>query len=105
MIISGTIALDPDSHAATTAALRWRLDQLEERRRAAERTVDLVLATWRGDAADSFRARWTEWNRGALAVIDQLTTAAHALDAARRDLTWVDQARAESSGLLTGRLG
>lgn len=105
MITSGTITLDPASHAATTAALRRRLEQLEERRRCAERSVDLVLATWRGTAADSFRARWAEWNRGALAVIDQLTGAVQALDEVRRDLTRVDQVRAESSGRLTGRLG
>lgn len=105
MIISGTITLDPASHATTTCELRWRLEHLEERRRSAERAVDLVLATWRGEAADSFRARWIEWNRGALAVIDQLTGAVHALDDVRRDLTSVDQVRAESSGRLTGRLG
>lgn len=105
MVISGTIKLDPASHAARTAALRWRLEQLEERRCSAERSVELVLATWRGDAAYSFRTRWTEWNRGALAVIYQLTVAVQALDEVRRDLTCVDEGRAESSGRLTGRLG
>ena len=105
MTISGTITLDPASHAARTAALRRRLEQLEERRHCAERSVDLVLATWQGNAADSFRTRWAEWNRGALAVIDQLTRAVQALDDVRRDLTCVDEGRAASSGRLAGRLG
>jgi WXG100 family type VII secretion target len=105
MIISGTIELDPAAHAVTTATLRSRLEQLEERRSSAERSVDRVLATWRGEAADSFRARWAEWNAGALGVIDQLTSAAEALDQVRRDLTEVDQGSAWSSGRIAGRLG
>lgn len=105
MNLSGTIALDPSAHAATTAAVRLRLDQLEDRRHRAERSVEHVLATWRGDAAELFRARWLEWNRGALAVIEQLSTAADALDQVRRDLTGVDRCSAGSTGRLAGRLG
>lgn len=105
MIISGTIALDPASHAATTADVRLRLDQLEDRRRCAEQSVDHVLATWRGDAADRFRTRWLEWNHGALAVIDQLATAADALDRVRRDLTGTDHQSGAATGRLAGRLG
>ena len=105
MILSGTIALDPASHACTTAALRSRLECLEERRRCAEQSVDHVLATWRGEAADSFRERWTEWNQGVLAVIDQLTAGVEALDQVRHDLTGVDRGSAQSAVRLTGRLG
>ncbi len=105
MIISGTIALDPASHAASTATVRQRLDDLEERRGRAERSVDHVLSTWRGDAAEHFRTRWLEWNHGALAVIDQLTAAADALDRVRGDLTVVDHQSAESAVRITGRLG
>ena len=105
MITAGTITLDPAAHAATTASVRLRLEQLEERRRSAERSVEHVLASWRGDAAELFRGRWEEWNRGALAVIDQLTTEVDALDQVRRDFTRVDDASAQSAGRITGRLG
>jgi WXG100 family type VII secretion target len=105
MIISGTIELDPAAHAATTAALRSRLEHLEERRRSAELSIDHVLATWRGDAADTFRSRWEEWNGGARAVIDQLASATEALEEVRRDVTGVDQGCARSSVRLAGRLG
>lgn len=105
MIISGTIALDPAAHAATTAAVRLRLEHLDERRRGAEQSVERVLATWRGDAAEHFRAHWEEWNRGALAVIDQLSAAAEGLDHVRRELTGADHHSEQSAGRLTGRLG
>ena len=105
MIISGTITLDPASHAATPASVRERLEQLEERRRSARQSVDHVLATWRGEAADRFRGRWTEWNDGALGVIDQLSAAADALDRVRRDLTSTDHACGQSTDRLAGRLG
>ena len=105
MIISGTIALDPAAHAASTAAVRLRLEQLAERRRSAERSVERVLASWHGDAAELFRSRWEEWNRGALAVIDQLSVAADGLERVRRDLTGTDRDSAQGAGRLSGRLG
>lgn len=105
MILSGTIALDAAGHATTTAAVRQRLELLDERRRAAERSVGHVLATWHGDAAELFRTRWEEWNHGALTVIDQLSVAVDGLDQARRDLTGADERNEQSAGRLTGRLG
>jgi WXG100 family type VII secretion target len=105
MIISGAIALDPSSHAATTASVRERLEQLEERRRTAELSVDRVLAAWRGEAADHFRGRWTEWNDGASSVIDQLSLAADALDQVRRDLASADRSSGQATARLAGRLG
>lgn len=105
MTFSGTIALDPAAHAATTAAVRQRLEHLDERRRDAEHAVERVLATWRGDAADLFRGRWEAWNVGALGVIDQLTAAVDALELVRRDLTWTDEQSAQGAGRLEGRLG
>lgn len=105
MIISGTIALDPAAHAATTAALRLRLEHLDERRRGAQQSVERVLGTWRGDAADLFRTRWEEWDRGALTVIDQLSVAADALDHVRRELIGADHESEQSAGWLEGRLG
>lgn len=105
MILSGTIALDPAAHTASTAAVRLRLAHLDERRRAAAQSVDHVLATWHGEAAELFRSRWEEWNHGALTVIDQLSVAANGLDQARRDLTGADERTEQSAGRLTGRLG
>lgn len=105
MILSGTITLDPAAHAASTASVRLRLEQLEERRGRAERSVEHVLSTWRGEAARRFRTRWVEWNDGALTVIDQLTAAADALDRVRRDVTDVDHRSAGSTARLAGRLG
>jgi WXG100 family type VII secretion target len=104
MILSGTIALDPDAHAAATAALRLHLEQLEDRRCRAQHCVEHVLSSWSGDAAELFRSRWLEWNHGALAVIDQLTAAADALDQARRDLTCTDERSAGATTRLAGRL-
>lgn len=105
MIISGTITLDPAAHAASTASLRARLTQLDERRRTAEQSVERVLASWCGEAAELFGSRWEEWNSGALAVIDQLSVAADGLDQVRRDLADTDQRSRQSAGHLTGRLG
>ena len=59
----------------------------------------------RGEAAEVFRARWEEWNSGALAVIDQLSVAADGLDHVRRSLTSTDGDAAQTTGRLTGRLG
>ena len=105
MILSGTITLDPAAHATSTAAVRLRLEHLDERRRAAEQAVGRVLATWHGEAAELFRSRWEEWNSGALAVIEQLSVAADGLDQVRRDLAGTDEQSAQSAGRLTGRLG
>jgi len=105
MILSGTVTLDPASHAASTASIRARLAQLDERRRGAEQSVDRVLASWRGEAAELFRSRWEEWNSGALAVIEQLSAATDGLDQVRRDLAGTDEQSAQSAGRLTGRLG
>lgn len=105
MILSGTVTLDPAAHAASTASIRARLAQLDERRRGAEQSVDRVLASWRGEAAELFRSRWEEWNSGALAVIEQLSAATDGLDQVRRDLAGTDEQSAQSAGRLTGRLG
>ncbi len=105
MILSGSLTIDPAAHAASTASIRARLAQFDERRRGAEQSVEHVLASWRGEAAELFRSRWEEWNTGALAVIDQLSAAADGLDQVRRDLAGTDEQTAQSAGRLTGRLG
>jgi WXG100 family type VII secretion target len=101
MILSGTITLDP---AATTAALRERLEDLDVRRRRADRSIEGVLATWRGSAADAFRARWEEWSAATAGVVDELAVAAQALDLARADPTSADDGAGLASGRLEDRL-
>lgn len=105
MITSGTITLDPASHAAGSASLRARLADLDDRRRAAEQSVHDVLAIWRGDAANLFRERWEEWDRGALAVLDQLDAAVDSLDRVRFDLTGADAEACCGAKRLEDRLG
>lgn len=83
MILSGTITLDPAAPSATTAALRERLEDLDRRRRRADSSIERVLATWRGDAADAFRARWEEWSTAMAGAVDELAVATQALDLAR----------------------
>ncbi|MBL0749281.1 WXG100 family type VII secretion target [Nocardioides baculatus] len=90
MILSGTITLSPAEHAATTAELRARLEDLDLRRRRADRSIEAVLATWRGAAADAFRARWEEWSAATAGVVDDLAVAAQALDLARADAVAAD---------------
>lgn len=104
MILSGTVALDPAAHAATTAALRGRLEDLDVRRRRADRSIEGVLATWRGSAADAFRSRWEEWSVATAGVVDELAAAVQALDLARADLASADEGAGVVSDLLDGRL-
>jgi WXG100 family type VII secretion target len=104
MILSGTVTLDHAAHAATTAALRERLEDLDARRRRADRSIEGVLATWRGSAADAFRARWEEWSAATAGVVDELAVAAQALDLARADLTTADDGAGLASELLEDRL-
>ena len=105
MILSGTITLSPTDHAATTAELRARLQDLDLRRRRADRSIETVLATWRGDAAEAFRERWEEWSDAAAGVVDQLSAAAQALDLARSDLGSADSSGKVVSERVAGRLG
>ncbi|MCF6376462.1 WXG100 family type VII secretion target [Nocardioides KLBMP 9356] len=94
MILSGTVSLHPADHAASTADLRDRLEDLDARRRRADHSIEAVLASWRGSAADAFRERWEEWSRATAAVVDDLAAAAQALDLARADLVGADVASA-----------
>lgn len=104
MILSGTVTLDPAGHAASTAALRARLEDLDVRRRRADRSIEAVLTSWRGGAADAFRARWEEWSAATASVVDELSVAAQALDLARGDLVSSDALVGSSSDRLAVRL-
>jgi WXG100 family type VII secretion target len=104
MILSGTITLDPAAHAATTAALRDRLEDLDVRRRRADQSIEGVLATWRGSAADVFRAKWEEWSAATAGVVEELAAAVQALDLARADVTSADTLGEGVADRLAGRL-
>jgi len=105
MIISGTLRLDPAAHAAATASLGDRLSDLDARRRAAESTVETLLATWRGDAASAFREQWEVWSRAATGVVDDLGAGVDALPTAASDVVGADDRRGVASDHLRGRLG
>ena len=105
MIFSGTLALDPAHHAACTDMLRTRLADLELRRRTTGTAVERVLASWHGEAADRFRSRWEDWDRGAALVVEQLAHGIAALDRFRADAVGADAASGGSSTHLLGRLG
>lgn len=104
MILSGTITLDPAAPAATTAALRERLEDLDARRCRADRSIEGVLATWRGSAADAFRSRWEEWSAATAGVVEELAAATQALDLARGDLASAEGRACCASERLGGRL-
>jgi WXG100 family type VII secretion target len=105
MIISGTLRLDPAAHAAATATLGDRLSDLDARRRAAESSVEGLLAAWRGDAASAFREQWEVWSRAAGGVLDDLGAAVDALPAAAADVVGADEGRGVASDHLRERLG
>jgi WXG100 family type VII secretion target len=105
MILSGTLQLDPVTHAAATATLVDRLADLEERRRTATSVVDDLLASWHGDAASAFRGQWEAWSRAATAVVDDLGAGLAAVRAASSDIETADERRGVVGDHLRGRLG
>lgn len=104
MIISGSVALDRAAHAAASSDLAARLAGLDERRRAAELAIDVLLASWRGDAASHFTSQWQEWDAGARDVIDALSALLGAVDLARDDIDRADASAAQAGERLLGRL-
>ncbi|MDZ5660638.1 WXG100 family type VII secretion target [Nocardioides sp. zg-1308] len=105
MILSGSLAYDLAAHDAATPRLAARLAELDERRHAAERTVDALLASWRGDAATHFATRWREWDDAAAEVVDSLSALLGAIDLARRDVETAESHGADRATDLGGRLG
>lgn len=75
------------------------------RRTQIEASVDALLSTWHGAAADRFAELWDDWRDGADTVIAGLSSSAVALRAARDDATLADTSSSESHDLLARRLG
>jgi WXG100 family type VII secretion target len=109
MTSSGTVHLDPAAHAAASTRLDDRLRDLDARRRAAEASVERLLAAWHGEAASTFASQWATWSSAAAGVVDGLGAAVAALSGARGDLvsadTVVSQRPAAMAAHLEGRLG
>lgn len=105
MTVSEDLDLDPAAHRAASSALSARLVELDERRRAAEACVDVLLASWRGDAATHFATHWQEWDGAATGVIDALSALLGSVDLARQDLLDTDATASGRAADLSGRLG
>jgi uncharacterized protein YukE len=109
MTSSGTVHLDPAAHAAASTRLDDRLRDLDARRRAAEASVERLLAAWHGEAASTFASQWATWSSAASGVVDGLGATVAALPGARGDLvssdTVVSQRPSAMAGQLAGRLG
>lgn len=105
MILSGALQIDPTEHAVAAASLSERLADLDRRRRAAEATVESLLATWHGEASTAFRTQWEAWSGAASSVVDELASGVTALGAARTDLVGADERTGTGAARLEGRLG
>ena len=77
---------------------------LDERRRAAELAVDVLLSSWRGDAGSHFASQCQEWDAGARDVIDALSALLGAIDLARSEIDDADTSGARRADRLSGRL-
>ena len=104
MTSSGTVHLDPAAHAAASTRLDARLRDLDTRRRAAETSVERLLAAWHGEAATAFASQWETWSSAAAGVVDDLGAAVAALSGARSDLASADVAVSHRPRALAGRL-
>lgn len=79
---------------------------LVEQHAALRRQVDDLLdARWRGQAADQFRAAWTQWAAGMSDVLSGLGVESAAIASTRAELAGTDDDRAASARLLDERLG
>ncbi|HXH78961.1 WXG100 family type VII secretion target [Nocardioides sp.] len=99
------ITLDPAHLSVGAAAVDARAADMAARRTHIEASVDALLASWHGDAADRFARLWEEWRTGADDVIAGLTAGAVALRSARDDLCAADASSSDAHDLLSRRLG
>lgn len=99
------IRLDPAHLSLGADAMETRAADMATRRTHIEASVDALLATWHGDAADRFAGLWEEWRSGADGVIASLAASAVALRAARDDVAGADTSASETHDRLAGRLG
>lgn len=99
------IRLDPAHLSIGANAVEARATDMATRRTRIEASVDTLLASWHGDAADRFAGLWEEWRAGADGAIAALAASAVALRAARDDVAVADTSSSETHDRLAGRLG
>jgi WXG100 family type VII secretion target len=99
------VRLDPARLSIGADAVEARAADMATRRTQIGASVDALLSTWHGAAADRFAALWEDWRYGADTVIAGLSTSAVTLRAARDDLTLADTSSSEAHDLLAKRLG
>jgi WXG100 family type VII secretion target len=99
------VRLDPAQLSIGADAVEARAADMATRRTQIGVSVDALLSTWHGAAADRFAALWQDWRDGADTVIAGLSTSAGTLRAARDDLTLADTSSSEAHDLLAKRLG
>ena len=99
------IRLDPAQLSIGADAVEARAADMATRRTRIGASVDALLATWHGDAADRFAGLWEEWRSGADGVIAGLASSAVALRAAHDDVLSTEVSSSETHDRLAGRLG
>lgn len=99
------VRLDPAQLSIGADAVEARAADMATRRAQIGASVDALLSTWHGAAADRFAALWEDWRDGADTVITGLSASAVALRAARDDISLADTSSSEAHGLLAKRLG
>lgn len=86
-----TLNLDHSDLRSTLALLRATHDELVGTRARTDRRVDLLLDDgWHGRAANTYRAGWTEWQRGCDEVLAALGAMADLIDVHHREVTDLD---------------
>ncbi len=87
MIISGHVQHDRSGRAVVSSFAAARVAEVDTGRRAAEASIDALVAAWQGGAARHEGSGWQEWDSAARDAIDALAALLGSLDLARQELT------------------
>src|SRR5688500_11197513 len=87
MIISGHVQHDRSGRAVVSSFAAARIAEVDARRRAAEATIDALVAAWQGGTARHQGSGWQAWDGAPRAAIDALAALLGSLVLARQDLT------------------
>lgn len=98
-----------DALAEATRATNVATERLTDDRRRISAEVGALLDGWRGQAADSFRDCWAEWQAGCADVVEGLEAMGMLLIATRMEYQQQDAQSQRTldqvSGLILERLG
>jgi WXG100 family type VII secretion target len=104
--MDGMITADHVAFRVAVADVRRVAGLLRQDRDRVAREVDGLLdGGWRGTAASSYAAAWTDWTRAAETVLTGLSAMAELLSAADARLVDSDLAAGSALEVLTARLG